>query len=100
MDKMTIRRVRNVGYGLVAMGISWVGAWATGSPEIALLALIGAGAMGRSPVEEGDAVLVMAGGEWAPGWVMATSGDMVVVAIDGSWGKGEVRVPMRDIVLV
>lgn len=102
MDAMTKRRVAQVVTGGVVAVMAFVAMWATGVAVLAVPGFMALGAMFIAPrLREGDAVLVMTGGEWAPGWVVAPLDDgAAVVRFDGSWGVGQGLFAGKDIELV
>ncbi len=101
MDAMKKRRMVNMATAAVVAGASFVAMWATGIGVLAVVGFMALGAMFVEPrLREGDAVLVLAHGEWAPGWVVCVMDEVAVVRFDGSWGHGEGRFAVRDIELI
>lgn len=101
MDAMKKRRMANVATAAVVAGAAFTGMWATGIGVLAVVGFVALGAMFVAPrLRVGDAVLVLAHGEWAPGWVVAPVDDGAVVQFDGSWGYGQGMFPGKDIELI
>jgi hypothetical protein len=101
MDAMKKRRMANVATAAVVAGASFVAMGATGIAVLAIPGFMALGAMFVQPrLRVGDAVLVMAHGEWAPGWVVAPVDDGAIVQFDGSWGYGQGMFPGKDIELI